>query len=76
MCNITRGNMENNIISSGSKRRWTEIEKNFLRTNAEAMKDVDISVHLKKTLKSVREMRRRLGLIKESGRGKVKLKGK
>jgi len=40
------------------------------------MKDIDISASLKKTLKSVREMRRRLGLIKESGRGRVKLKGK
>jgi hypothetical protein len=68
--------MENSLISNGSKKRWTEVEKNFLALNAEKMRDLDISVHLKKTLKSIREMRRRLGLVKESGRGKVKLRGK
>lgn len=39
------------------------------------MKDTDIASHLKKSLKSVREMRRRLGLIKLSGRGRVELRG-
>ena len=58
-----------------SKKRWSEVEKHFLTTNAGTMKDSDIAVHLKKSLKSVREMRRRLGLIKLSGRGKVELRG-
>jgi hypothetical protein len=58
-----------------SKKRWSEIEKHFLTTNAANMKDVDIASHLKKSLKSVREMRRRLGLVKLSGRGRVELRG-
>ena len=64
------------LYMSTPKKRWSEIEKHFLITNAASMKDVDISVHLKKSLKSVREMRRRLGLIKLSGRGRVPLKGR
>ena len=59
-----------------TKKRWSEVEKHFLSINAGTMKDTDIANHLKKSLKSVREMRRRLGLIKLSGRGKVELKGK
>jgi Mn-dependent DtxR family transcriptional regulator len=58
------------------KKRWSEIEKHFLMTNAATMKDFDIAAHLKKSLKSVREMRRRLGLVKMSGRGRVELKGR
>ena len=58
------------------KTRWTETEKHFLRTNAAAMKDEDIAAHLRKSLKAVREMRRRMGLIKMSGRGRVELKSK
>jgi len=76
MCNIYRIKPKVKMLNINNKKRWTEIEKNFLRSNAEVMKDVDISTHLRKTLKSVREMRRRLGLIKESGRGRVKLKDK
>ena len=57
-----------------SKKRWSETEKHFLRTNAAGMKDMDIAAQLKKSLKSVREMRRRRGLIKLSGRGRVQLK--
>ena len=56
------------------KSRWTEIEKNYLRSNAAEMKDEEIANHLRKSLKAVREMRRRLGLIKKSGRGVVALR--
>tara|TARA_R100000008_G_C3448575_1_gene98151 strand:- start:48 stop:269 length:222 start_codon:yes stop_codon:yes gene_type:complete len=56
------------------KSRWTEIEKNYLRSNAAEMKDEEIANHLRKSLKAVREMRRRLGLIKKSGRGIVELR--
>ena len=56
------------------KSRWTEIEKNYLRSNAAEMKDEEIANHLRKSLKAVREMRRRLGLIKKSGRGVVELR--
>lgn len=56
------------------KKRWTETEKHFLRVNSSEMKDEDMSTQLRKSLKSIREMRRRLGLIKLSGRGKVQLK--
>ena len=61
---------------NNSKKRWTEVEKHFLATSAANMKDSDIATQLKKSLKSVREMRRRLGLIKLSGRGRVQLKDK
>ena len=57
-----------------SKKRWTETEKLFLNSNASTMKDSDIANQLKKTLKSVREMRRRMGLVKLSGRGRVQLR--
>ena len=59
---------------TGNKKRWTEIEKHFLSTNAATMRDTDIANHLKKSLKSVREMRRRMGMVKLSGRGRVQLK--
>lgn len=57
-----------------NKKRWTETEKLFLNSNAGTMKDTDMANHLRKTLKSVREMRRRMGLVKMSGRGKVQLR--
>jgi hypothetical protein len=38
------------------------------------MKDLDIAASINRSLKSVREMRRRLGLIKLSGRGRVELR--
>lgn len=60
---------------TGNKKRWTEIEKHFLSTNAANMRDTDIANHLKKSLKSVREMRRRMGMVKLSGRGRVELRG-
>ena len=56
------------------KSRWTESEKAYLRTNAATMKDEEIATTLRKSLKAVREMRRRLGLIKKSGRGVVALR--
>ena len=57
-----------------TKLRWTEIEKSFLIENSSKMKDEEIATHLRKTLKSIREMRRRMGLIKRSGRGIVALR--
>lgn len=56
------------------KSRWTEMEKAFLRANSEKMKDEDMANRLRKSIKSIREMRRRLGLIKKSGRGIVELR--
>ena len=41
------------------KSRWTDSEKSFLRTNAGTMKDEEIASTLRKSLKAVREMRRR-----------------
>ena len=38
------------------------------------MIDLDIAASINRSLKSVREMRRRLGLIKLSGRGRVELR--
>jgi len=56
------------------KSRWTEMEKSFLRTNSGTMKDEEMASTLRKSLKAVREMRRRLGLVKKSGRGVVALR--
>ena len=56
------------------KSRWTDSEKSFLRTNAGTMKDEEIASTLRKSLKAVREMRRRLGIVKKSGRGIVALR--
>jgi|TARA_Y100000114_G_scaffold141336_1_gene146992 hypothetical protein len=56
------------------KSRWTEIEKEFLKANAATMKDEEIASQLRKSVKSVREMRRRMGIIKKSGRGIVELR--
>lgn len=57
-----------------TKSRWTEMEKSFLVENSSKMKDEEIATSLRKTLKSIREMRRRMGLIKKSGRGIVALR--
>jgi len=57
------------IRTKRSKAKWTEAEKAFLRKNAEKLKDEDIADKLRRSVKSVREMRRRLGVIKKSGRG-------
>jgi Mn-dependent DtxR family transcriptional regulator len=57
-----------------TKVRWSEEEKFFLKQNAGTMRDVDIADKLNKTIKAVREMRRRLGIIKKSGRGIVALR--
>ena len=50
------------------------MEKSFLRTNSGTMKDEEMASTLRKSLKAVREMRRRLGLVKKSGRGVVALR--
>lgn len=60
---------------------WTEAQKAFIRDNAEKMLDKDMAAHLqnvlgrKVSLQAVRKQRQKLGLHKESGRGKSKLKG-
>ena len=56
------------------KSRWTETEKSYLKNHAATMKDEEIAMHLRKSLKAVREMRRRLGIVKKSGRGVVAIK--
>jgi Mn-dependent DtxR family transcriptional regulator len=56
------------------KERWSEENKQFLKSEAGKMKDQEIASVLNRSLKSVREMRRRLGLIKLSGRGRVELR--
>lgn len=56
------------------KERWSEEHKQFLKSEAGKMRDQDIASSLNRSLKSVREMRRRLGLIKLSGRGRVELR--
>ena len=58
------------------KKRWTESQKQFLKNECGTMKDFDVSQSLGRSLKSIREMRRRLGLIKLSGRGRVELRNK
>ena len=57
-----------------TKKRWTESQKQFLKTECGKMRDEDVSSSLGRSLKSVREMRRRMGLIKLSGRGRIELR--
>jgi len=68
-----RGNKVEQTIKR-TKARWTEEEKFFLKQNAGTMRDVDVAERLDKTVKAIREMRRRLGIIKKSGRGIVALR--
>jgi len=55
--------------------KWSDAEKNFVRTNAHTMKDGDIASQLSEssgrtiTLQSVRKMRQKLGIKKLAGRG-------
>lgn len=56
------------------KERWSEENKQFLKSEAGKMKDQEIAAVLNRSLKSVREMRRRMGLIKLCGRGRVELR--
>lgn len=56
------------------KQEWTDNEKLFLQTNAGIMKDKDLALSLNRTLKSIREMRVKLGIRKKSGRGVVALR--
>lgn len=54
---------------------WSATEKDWLKRNAGSMSDEDLAAELTKmsrrnvTVKSVRHMRTRLGLIKGQGRG-------
>ncbi|MEE8323101.1 MAG: hypothetical protein V3R57_05720 [Candidatus Bathyarchaeia archaeon] len=55
--------------------KWSENDKNFIRDNAHAMKDVEIAAALTEstgrivTLQAVRKMRQKLGVKKAPGRG-------
>lgn len=55
--------------------KWSENEKNYVRDNADSMKDEEIAKNLtvitqrKVTVPAVRRIRRMLGLKKKSGRG-------
>jgi hypothetical protein len=54
---------------------WTDAQKEFIRANADKLKDVELAVALSKicqrhvTLNSVRQTRQRLGIRKKQGRG-------
>lgn len=60
--------------------KWTEKDKEFIKQNAESMKDKELVIALqnmtqrKITVDAVRKLRQRLGIKKESGRGLCKLK--
>ena len=56
------------------KERWSEEHKNFLKLEAGKMRDCEIASTIGRTLKSIREMRRRMGLVKMCGRGRVELR--
>ena len=59
--------------------KWTENDKNFLRENANKMKDIEIAQALtestgrKVSLEAVRKQRQKLGIKKAAGRGIVKV---
>jgi hypothetical protein len=61
--------------------KWSEAEKAFIRQNAGKMTDAKLTEELKKMSQrgaelkvgSVRKMRQRLGIKKESGRGRCKV---
>lgn len=59
---------------TNGKREWSPSEILFLRTHANTMKDEDIAHKLHRTIKSVREKRKRLDLTKGHGRGHFQLK--
>jgi hypothetical protein len=65
--------MSNSATIGSTKARWKEEEKFFLIQNAGNMRDADIADRLNKTIKSIREMRRRMGILKKPGRGIVSL---
>ena len=54
---------------------WTEYEKEFIRVNADTMKDEELAERLQKisrrriTLNSVRKVRQLMGIKKKPGRG-------
>jgi len=54
---------------------WSESEKKFIKNNAGTMKDADMVAHLSKitgrkiSLQALRKQRRRLGILKQCGRG-------
>ena len=62
------------LNKKSTRRRWTQAELEFVKTNSADMRDEDMATALNRTLKSVREQRRRLNIIKKSGRGIVALK--
>ena len=61
---------------------WSNSEKQFIRDNAEVMKDEEIVTQLSRitgrtiSLQALRKQRRKLGIIKCQGRGVCKIVGK
>ena len=55
--------------------KWSEDEKDFIRANAAAMKDVEMADYLTAhtgrlvTLDAIRKVRQKLGIAKKPGRG-------
>ena len=56
-------------------RVWSDEERNFIKNNAEQLKDLEIAQHLSKTcgrsvsLQAVRKQRQKMGISKKPGRG-------
>ena len=58
-------------------RKWAEKDLQYIRENAESLKDRELAAELTQrpvSLGAVRKMRQRLGLGKKSGRGVCALK--
>lgn len=61
---------------------WNEKERQFIRENAGKIKDQELATHLTQmtgrhvSLQSLRKQRRKLGIIKERGRGICKISEK
>ena len=55
--------------------KWSEDEKDFIRANAEIMKDSEMAAYLTAhvgrivTLDAIRKVRQKLGITKKPGRG-------
>lgn len=60
---------------------WTEVENEFIRTNAHILKDEVLTAKLNEfngknlSVQAVRKHRKKLGIFKLSGRGYCRLRG-
>lgn len=60
------------------RKNWTYSDKQFIRDNANTMKDADIAIELSRrsnrpiTIHAVRKQRNKMGIIKKPGRGVCK----